>query len=318
MQIPVHRLLMQKGEDFELSVLAGEKGLSNLICQPELHRPGLAFAGFLDIFTYDRLQVLGNTEIRYLASLSDAERAERVAAACQFPIPCFIVTTNNEIPRELISTCNTRNIPLLRTAHPTSRFNAMMGFWLEREFAPTSSEHGVLVDVFGVGVLIMGGSGIGKSECGLELIERGHRLVADDIVVVKRLGRDILMGASNARIQHHMEVRGLGIINVEMLFGIGSVREEKRISLVVELARWTEDLEIDRLGLDSQTATILDVPIRKFKIPVDSGRNISILVEIAALQHRVLERGINPAESLNQRLIVQMTRGSTSDTHPMF
>jgi HPr kinase/phosphorylase len=304
--IPVHRLLLEKGKAFELTVVAGERGLNNTIHQSELHRPGLAFAGFLDVYTFDRVQIVGNTETGYLASLTAAERLERLAHVLQYSIPCIIVTGNNEVCDEMIELCNLHNIPLLTSPHPTSHFNTMMNFWLEKEFAPSITVHAVLVDVFGEGVLMMGGSGVGKSECGLELIERGHRLVADDVVILRRLGRDILMGSASTTIQHHMEVRGLGIIDVELLFGIGAVREEKRVSLVVELERWTEDTEIDRLGLDQQTVSFLDVPIRRFRLPVESGRNISILVEVAALQHRILERGRNPAEELNQRLIREM------------
>lgn len=304
--IPVHRLLLEKGKLFDLTVVAGERGLGNAITQSELHRPGLAFAGFLEVYTFDRVQIVGNTETGYLASLSVEERRQRLAHVFQYPIPCIIVTNNNAVCDELVELCNHNGVPLLATPHPTSHFNTMMNFWLEKEFAPFLTVHAVLVDVFGEGVLMMGGSGVGKSECGLELIERGHRLVADDVVILRRLGRDILMGSASTTIQHHMEVRGLGIIDVELLFGIGAVREEKRISLVVELERWTEDTEIDRLGLDQQTVSFLDVPIRRFRLPVESGRNISILVEVAALQHRILERGRNPAEELNQRLIREM------------
>lgn len=308
MKIPIHRMILEKGKLFEFSLLAGEKGLDNVIIKPELHRPGLALAGFLDVFTYDRVQIVGNTEVEYLASLTPEERRRRLEAVFQLPIPCIIITDNNKPMDELVELSNEHHVPLIVTTHETSRFNAMISFWLEREFAPSATVHGVLVDVFGEGVLITGGSGVGKSECGLELIERGHRLVADDVVILKRLGRNILMGASSNYIQHHMEVRGLGIVDVELLFGIGSVREDKRVSLVVELQKWTEDLEIDRLGIDEQSATYLDVPVRRFRLPVESGRNISILIEVAALQHRILERGINPAEELNKRLMKEMMR----------
>lgn len=305
-KIPIHRMMLEKGKAFDLVVIAGERGLENCITQEELHRPGLAFAGFLEVFTYDRVQILGNTEIEYLESLSTDDRRMRLARVCELPIPCFVVTSGNRCPAELCDLADERAIPVLGTTIPTSAFNAMMSFWLQREFAPQMAVHGVLVDVFGVGVLITGGSGVGKSECGLELIERGHRLVADDVVVLKRLGRNILTGSSAAAIQHHMEVRGLGIIDVELLFGIGAVREEKRVSLTVNLEKWTEELPIDRLGIDQQEKIFLDVAVRSFQLPVESGRNISILIEVAALQHRILERGRNPAEELNQRLIKHM------------
>ena len=308
MQIPVSRMILEKGKPFDLTVVAGERGLSNVITQSELNRPGLAFAGFLDIFTNDRVQIIGNTEARFLEKLTSAERRENLAKVFAYPIPCCIITSGNQAPEELVDLANQHNIPVLRTSHPTTHFNTMMNFWLEREFAPSTAVHAVFVDVFGEGVLMMGGSGVGKSECGLELIERGHRLVADDVVVLKRLGSNILMGSSATTIQHHMEVRGLGIIDVELLYGIGAVREEKRVSLVVELERYNDEMEVDRLGLDTQTMSFLGVPVRRFRLPVDSGRNISILVEVAALQHRILERGRNPAEELNERLIREMLK----------
>ncbi|MEO8377063.1 MAG: HPr(Ser) kinase/phosphatase [Candidatus Sumerlaeota bacterium] len=307
MKISVQRMLKEKGDTFDLTLLTGSEGLELLITQSELHRPGLAFAGFLEIFTYDRIQIVGNTEVRYLNSLPSVERRKRIEAICQFRMPCIIVTASNDCPQELIDCATAHKIPLLKTTHETSRFTAMLSFWLEREFAPVVCAHGVFVDIFGEGVLITGGSGIGKSECGLELIERGHRLVSDDVVLLRRLGRNILMGGPISNDHHHMEVRGLGIIDVELLFGIGAVREEKRVSLTVDLDRWTKETEVDRLGIDPLYATFLDVPVRQFKIPVESGRNVAILIEVATLQYRIMERGINPAEELNKRLIERMT-----------
>lgn len=309
-QIPVHRMILEKGKAFDLRLVAGEKGLNNQITMDQLHRPGLAFAGFLDVFTYDRIQILGNTEIGYLHSLRGDDRLARMSAVLDFRIPCIIVTAGNEAPPEMVKLANAKNVPVICTSYETTHFFAMLGFWLQREFAPSLSVHGVLVDVFGVGVLITGGSGVGKSECGLELIERGHRLVADDMVILKRLGSNILMGSSSSTIQHHMEVRGLGIIDVELLFGIGSVREDKRVSLSINLEKWTDDYEVERLGMDVQYTNYLDVPVRQFHIPVESGRNVSILIEVAALQHRIFQRGRNPAQELNERLIQEMTRSS--------
>lgn len=309
MEIPVHRMILEKGEAFDLEIISGERGLENKIKHSELHRPGLAFAGYVQVFTFDRIQIVGNTEISYLSSLEPKQLRERLESVFHYPIPCIIVTGSNAVPEDFIELSNLHGVPVLRTSHETTRFNAMISFWLEREFAETTTVHGVFVDVFGEGVLMTGGSGVGKSECALELIERGHRLVADDVVIVKRIGRNILLGSSSTHIQHHMEVRGLGIIDVELLFGIGAVREEKRISVMIELEKWSEGFDVDRLGIDEQKTMILDVPIRSFHIPVESGRNISILIEVAALQHRIFQRGINPAEELNKRLIKMMTGG---------
>lgn len=304
----VAQLLHEKGKQFDLRVAAGENGLDSVIASSELNRPGLAFAGFLDIYVHDRIQILGNTEILFLEQMSDTERLNRVQKALSYPIPCVIVTTNNEPPAELLDEGEKRGIPVLLTSHTTSRFWTLLTFFLEREFAPTTTVHGVMVDVFGVGTLITGSAGVGKSEVGLELIERGHRLVADDVVVIKRLSRNLLVGSAASNVQHHMEVRGLGIVDVELLFGAGSVREEKRVSLVVRLEQYTEESFVDRLGLDERFANLLDVDIREFVIPVEPGRNLSILCEVAALQHRIQSQGRNPAKELNERLIKQMER----------
>jgi HPr kinase/phosphorylase len=306
--LSVSSLLQGKGKQFDLRVVAGKAGLDKVILGSELNRPGLAFAGFLDVYVFDRIQILGNTEIGFLQSMDSTERLERITRALNYDIPCIIVTTDNTPPTELIEVAEQRSIPLLVTGHPTTRFWSMLTFHLEREFAPTMVVHGVLVDVFGVGVLITGSAGVGKSECGLELIERGHRLVADDAVMVKRLAKNLIVGSAASNVQHHMEVRGLGIVDVELLFGAGSVRDEKRIALVVRLERWTDETEVDRLGIEEHYARYLDVDVREFKIPVVPGRNISILVEVAALQHRINSQGRNPAQELNNRLIKQMSR----------
>lgn len=308
MNLTVSRLLQDKAKQFDLRLLSGARGIDNAITNSELNRPGLAFAGFLEVYVHDRIQILGNTEISYLERLSAGEREQRLSAALDFPIPCIMVTTGLEPPRELVAITEERSIPLLLTSHPTTRFASMLTFYLEREFAPTMTAHGVLVDVFGVGVLITGSAGVGKSESGLELIERGHRLVADDVVMISRLGKNLLVGSAASNVQHHMEVRGLGIVDVELLFGAGSVRDEKRIDLVVRLERWTEDTMVDRLGLDEHFVNLLGVDVRVFTIPVEPGRNISILVEVAALQYRIHSQGRNPAKELNERLIKQMAR----------
>lgn len=301
-------LLKDKGKQFDLRIVTGEQGLDAIIAVSELNRPGLAFAGFLEVYSHDRIQILGNTECSFLEHMDPALRRERLAKALSYEIPCIIVTGGNEPHPDLVEVATARHIPLLATNHPTSRFWSMLTFFLEREFAPTEVVHGVLVDVFGVGVMIMGSSGAGKSECGLELIERGHRLVADDAVMIKRLAKNLIVGSAASTIQHHMEVRGLGIVDVELLFGIGSVRDEKRVSLVVRLEPWTDDVEIDRLGMDEHYCNLLGVDIREYILPVASGRNISILVEVAALQHRINATGRNPAKELNEKLIKQMSR----------
>lgn len=308
MKLTVAELMRTKGKQLDLHVVGGEQGLDRAIPMSELNRPGLAFAGFLGVYSHDRVQIVGNTETSYLEALPPAERRQRLERAMDFDIPCIVVTTANAIVPEMKELADARRIPLLATTHPTTRFWSMLTFHLERHFAPTRTAHGVMMDVFGIGVLITGSAGAGKSECGLELLERGHRLVADDIVIVKRLAKNLVVASAASTVAHHMEVRGLGIVDVELLFGVGSVRDEKRISLIVRLENRTDESVVDRLGIDEHYTDLLGVPVREFTIPVEPGRNLSILVEVACLQHRINSQGRNPARELNERLIKQMER----------
>ena len=298
----------------ELRLLAGESGLANLITTSEWNRPGVAFAGFFDVFSYDRIQIIGNTEISYLQSLGKKERLNRLKRVCKYAIPCFIVTSTYPIPPEFIKIAEANRIPVLKSSLHTARLVGRLVNLLEQEFAPSMSLHGVLLDVFGMGVLIVGESGVGKSECALELIQRGHRLVADDVVILRRQSKTIVVGRSSPVTKHHMEVRGLGIINVESLFGAGAVCEEKTVDLVIWLEPWEQGKEYDRLGMEDQTRTVFDVDIPEYMIPVEPGRNLSILVEVAAMNQRLKNTGFNPARSLNEQLVRRMqdeaTRGN--------
>lgn len=302
------KLLLEKcGQELELEVLTSGNNLDKVISTPELNRPGLAFAGFYDVFAWDRIQILGNTEISYLDSLAPDDRAKRMDGTFQFDIPCMIVTNGNNLSDDILAAAERHDSPLLRTPLPTTRLIGVLTAFLERFFAPTANVHGNLLDVFGMGVLIMGSSGVGKSECALELIERGHRLVADDQVIIRRLSKDELIGRSSEVLKYHMEIRGLGILNLELLFGIASVVEEKPIEVVVWLERWNENVEYERLGIDEQEHTIFDVKVPKYTIPVQPGRNISIMIEMAALTQRLKNSGINPAQRMNESLIALMS-----------
>lgn len=310
-ELTVEALLRDGKEDMELDLVAGERGLGKVIRTAEITRPGLAFAGFFDVFSHDRVQIIGNTEMSYIQSLSPAERQDRFKRILEYEIPCFIITNENILPAELVSLADERGVPILTTRLPTTRLVSLLSSFMERYFAPEVEVHGELVDVYGMGTLLIGQSGVGKSECALELVERGHRLVADDVVILRRLSRYEIVGSSPPLIKYHMEIRGIGILNVEKLFGAASVIEEKRVDLVVLLEPWQEGKEYERLGIETEYHTFFDVKIPKYVIPVQPGRNISIIVEVAALTQRLKNAGINPALLMEQKLR-EATSGSGS------
>lgn len=301
--ITVEQLLKDLMSTIDLWIQAGASGLNNQIHTSELNRPGLAFAGFLDVFSHNRIQILGITEISYLHSLDAEERKRRLEKIFKYKIPCFIVTSNGIVPKELLGLCNEHHVPLIVTPLPTSKFSGQLSYYLDRKFAPSCTVHGTLLDVFGVGVLIIGKAGVGKSETALELVERGHRLVADDVVILKRLDRNLMVGTSSEMLRHNMEIRGIGIIDVEDLYGVGSVRDEKKVSLIIRLKRWDDKEDYERLGLDDKYCDIFDVRIPEYTIPVEPGRNLSLLIEVAALYQRLKETGRSPAKKFNDKLM---------------
>lgn len=307
-ELTIQSLLNERGRELDLVVLSGQGALNRVISSPELNRPGLAFAGFYHVFAHDRIQIIGNTEMSFLNSLSSEERLQRLQGALGFEIPCIVVTNGNDVGEDVVLVCQQHGIPLLRTSLPTTRLLSTLNGFLEQYFAPVTNVHGNLLDVFGMGVLIMGSSGVGKSECALELIERGHRLVADDQVMIRRLSKDELVGRSNDVLRYHMEIRGLGILNIEMLFGIAAVLEEKRIELVVWLEKWNDDVEYERLGIDEANHVIFDVRVPKYVVPVQPGRNISIMVEMAALTQRLKNNGVNPAQLMEETVMARMSK----------
>jgi len=312
-EMPSAQKALTVGEFLELSrktldlhVIAGKAGLDKPLTTGEWNRPGVAFAGFLNVFAFDRIQVLGNTEVSYLRSLSSRERRRRLKSVFRYAIPCFVVTSQCRVPSEFLEQAQAKQVPVLKTSLNTSRFVGRLSYLLEQEFAPAITIHGVLLDVLGMGVLITGESGVGKSECALELIQRGHRLVADDVVLLRRQSKTTIGGRSSPVTKHHMEVRGLGIINVEALFGAGAVCDERTVDLVISLERRQEGKEYDRSGLEDRMRTILDVDIPEYVIPVEPGRNLSILVEVAAMNQRLKNTGFNPARALDEQLVRRM------------
>jgi HPr kinase/phosphorylase len=306
MALTVRELLAEKRDSLQLEVLTGDLGLDRRIGVPEISSPGLILAGFTARFASKRLYVLGETEVAYLRSL-DAER-QRASLATFFTLdtPCVFITKKQEPPDQLIAAATERGIPVMRSALKTAQFYQRITPFLQEAFAPRVSVHGSLADVYGVGLLFLGKSGIGKSECVLDLVERGHRLVADDVVHVVRRGGDILIGRGHELSHHYMEIRGIGLVDVRALFGVRAVRQQKRIEVVVELQAWDSDLEVDRTGLDMQTTDILGVELPKVVVPLNPGKNITVISEVVAMSHLLRYSGFDPAHAFNERLIKRM------------
>ncbi|HZI67216.1 MAG TPA: HPr(Ser) kinase/phosphatase [Thermoanaerobaculia bacterium] len=298
--------------DLEMEVAAGEKGFDRAISWGRIQRPGLALAGFLSFIKPGRIQVLGESELNYLETMPMALRRERIAAICALPVSAFVITKGQDVPEELARECVTRNVPLLVSPRTTSVVIQSITRVLEDELSPSTTLHGVLVDVYGMGVLLLGDSGIGKSESALDLIQRGHRLVADDVVEIRKYPNDALVGRAADMLRYHMELRGIGIINIKHLFGVSAVRASKSIELVIELERWDPKKTYDRLGLDGETYTILDRARPYMKLPVASGRNIALLIEIAARNELLKSQGYDAAKEFALKVDEEIARNALS------
>ena len=285
------------------------------VTESELHRPGLALAGYVDLFTHHRVQILGNTENQYLAQLDESARQVAFRNITQFPVPCIFLTENNVLDHKLIDTATEAGIPIFRTPVPTTRFMSLIGDFLNDQFALQQSVHGSLVDVYGIGLLIVGKAGIGKSEVALDLVERGHRLVADDVVIVTKRGENLLIGAGTDLVQHFMEVRGLGLIDVRAMFGVRAIRFHKRIEVVVHMQLWDADEDYTRISVVEDTHDILEVPLPKVKVPITPGKNITVICEVIAMNHLLRHFGYDPAEVFSKRLAEQIKNKKTS--HPV-
>lgn len=283
-------------------LIAGERGLARPITSNRVQKPGLALAGYARQIHSERVQVLGATEISYLASLPPADARHGIETLIALEPACIVVAKGLDVPSDLIEAAEARQVALLRTPLVSSVLIEKLQQFLEEALAPTVSVHAVLVDVLGVGILLLGKSSVGKSEAALELIMRGHRLVADDLVEVRLVDNNVLLGWPSELIKHHMEIRGLGIINIKDLFGVSAVREEKKIELVIELVNWQEADQHDRLGLEDMVFPILDVPVPMLKLPVSPGRNVSALIEVAARNRLLQVQGHHSAREFQARL----------------
>lgn len=297
----------------DLTLLAGTMGLANAIKTPRIQKPGLALAGFTEHLHTDRIQILGNTEISFLRRVPEEVARRHLEELCAFPIICFIVTMDLDPPECLVRAAENAGIPLLRTTHLTSTFISLLSKYLEERLLPVTHVHGVLVDILGVGALLLGKSGIGKSECALDLVIRGHRLVADDVVRIRKKMPATLVGTATEPLQFRMEIRGLGIINIKELFGISAIREKKIINLVIELMEWDPSHEYDRLGIDEETYSILDVDLQYLRIPVRQGRNLTPIIEVAARNFLLKGMGYNSAREFEENLLERMEARSLGD-----
>jgi len=302
----VRELLAQKGESLQLECLTGDEGLDRPIPVPEISSPGLVLAGFTKRFASRRLHALGETEIAYLKSLTPAKRRRSLEAFLSYELPCVFVTKSQVVPRELITLAQARKIPVLRTKLKTAEFYRRITPYLAEMFAPSTTVHASLADVYGVGLLFTGPSGIGKSECVLDLVERGHRLVADDVVHITQRGADVLIGRAHELSYRYMEIRGVGLVDVSALFGIHAVRQQKRIEVVVELCEWEKAGDVERTGLDGRTTQILGVELPLVSVPLNPGKNITVISEVVAMNHLLRYSGVDAAKAFNTRLLQRL------------
>lgn len=307
---PVADLWSRHREALGLSLHTSESSLATDILEPDLHRPGLALAGFIGVYSYHHIQLLGSTEWSYLENVGSDRRKEIFNKLSQFRSPLWVLTHDLPPPAELREMCEEMHVPLMVTSLPTVTFARSLQRMLEEWFAPYAAVHASLVDVYGVGMLYVGASNIGKSECVLDLVERGHRLVADDVVKLVRIGNSII-GRSNNIINHHMEIRGVGIIDIRSMFGIHAVRKVKKVEIIVELQYWRGDVLYDRTGLDEQTEELMGIKIPRVVIPVSPGKNITVISEVIAMNTLMKMDGIDAASEFNKALLQAIAQKST-------
>ena len=307
MNLTVGDLLKEQGAALKLELVTGGKSLGRRINVADLNRPGLALSGFLENFRAERVQIIGVGEQVYCLKAPAKPLLSALSAMLSFPeLPCLIMSQSRRTPAALAAACRKHGVPLLRSALDTATLVGELSEALEARLSPKAAIHGVLVNVYGLGVLIQGEAGIGKSECALELLKRGHILVADDAVEIQHRRGGVLYGNCPEPLRHYMEVRGLGVIDVKLLFGIGSILDHSRIELSIHLEPWKTSRRYERSGLDAQKTKILDVEVPLIRIPVSPGRNLAVLIEVAALNQRLRGQGYFTAEDFNRRLIARM------------
>ena len=311
--LKVAQFLEYQREHLQLHLFTRKSTLESSIVNQEVSRPGLILCGFTERFAHDRTLIFGETEIVYLKSLPRKNLGEYLEILCSFDIPCMLVSKGLRPPRLMIEVANRRALPILGTTLGTQVLFRKLTQYLEQHFAPHTFMHGSLADVYGVGLLYIGPSGIGKSECVLDLVERGHRLVCDDVVHIVRVGDNTLVGLANEKFGHHMEIRGLGIIDIFRLFGIRAVRARKSIEVVVKLVHWQDQASADRTGLTEQTTEILGVNIPLVQVPLVPGKNITVISEVIATNHLLKLKGYHSAREFNRILLEQMNRGDYID-----
>jgi HPr kinase/phosphorylase len=313
--LSVARLFEDQRQELQLEQLTESLASRCEISVSDIHRPGMALMGFVENFLPERIQIIAQTELTYLATLTPSGVREAVDRLFQFEMPLIVVCKGLEVPPRLIERANECQVPVLRTGQSTTPFIHSLTLYLDHMFAPMVTVHGSLVDVYGSGLLFTGRSAIGKSETALDLVERGHRLVADDVVTITKRHGDVLIGSGNQLLRHHMEIRGLGIIDVQSIFGIRAIRLQKRVEVQVNLTEWSSEADVERVGLDERKTEILGVAIPLVEVPITPGKNITVIAEVIALNYLIkVTGGYSPADRLNQHLIEIMKRKSAART----
>jgi HPr kinase/phosphorylase len=300
--ITVGFLYESNKERLRFRMLNGKCGFDKEIRDKNIHRPGLALAGYVELYTFNRVQVMGNTEIKYIQSLPLEKRLTAFDTLFKFKIPCIVVTNDNVVDAEILELAAQHDVAVFQTPFETTKFVYFLSDFLDDQFSPQTVVHGSFVDVYGIGVLITGRSAIGKSEVALDLVERGHRLVADDVVMITRKGEAILIGAGTELVKHFMEIRGLGLIDIRRMFGIRAIRFQKRVEVVIELQDWRPDVDYTRTGLDNEVTKILDVEVPLVKLPIFPGKNITVIAEVIAMNYLLRHYGYDSAKEFTKRL----------------